>query len=219
MRVRRTTACVLVSGGIDSVVLLQQVLRGGMVLPIYLQFGLRWERAELFWLRRLLRAIDSPRLLSLHVIRMPLHSVYGAHWGLTGHNVPAAASPDRAVYLPGRNVLLISHAASVCAQRGISTIALGVLKGNPFSDATPRFFRRLATCLSQALEFPLQIVTPLRRMTKIEVIRSAAAEVPLHLTFSCLKPRGALHCGRCNKCAERAQAFAAAGFPDPTRYA
>ena len=33
------------------------------------------------------------------------------------------------------------------------------------------------------------------------------------------RPRGLRHCGRCTKCAERQHAFAAAGVPDPTRYA
>jgi 7-cyano-7-deazaguanine synthase len=36
---------------------------------------------------------------------------------------------------------------------------------------------------------------------------------------SCIKPRGAVHCGRCTKCAERVEGFRLAGVPDPTRYA
>jgi 7-cyano-7-deazaguanine synthase len=43
--------------------------------------------------------------------------------------------------------------------------------------------------------------------------------LPLELTFSCLRPVGGLHCGRCNKCAERRRGFAEAGLPDPTQYA
>jgi len=114
--------------------------------------------------------------------------------------------------------LLISAAAIVSAERGISTIALGVLKGNPFGDATPRFFARLAGCLTQALNHPIRVLTPLRRFVKAQLIRSADAAC-LGSTFSCLNPRGVTHCGRCNKCAERQRAFRAAGVPDPTAYA
>ena len=101
----------------------------------------------------------------------------------------------------------------------VSTISLGVLKGNPFGDATPRFFSTLASALRQALGVPIRIVAPLRRMSKARLIR-AAADAPFALTFSCLRPTaGYRHCGRCNKCAERRRAFRLAGINDPTMYA
>ena len=219
MRNHTSPACVLVSGGLDSSVLLHHILAQGIrVTPLYLRCGLTWEAAELDWLRRFLRAIRSPRLASLQIVEMPLRSLYGAHWSLTGRRVPSAASPDEAVYLPGRNILLLSHAAVVCARRHISSIALGVLKGNPFGDASPRVLAQLAGCLTKALRHPITILTPLRRLGKTELIRRASS-LPLELTFSCMKPRGLRHCGRCNKCGERMRAFRAAGIEDPTRYA
>jgi 7-cyano-7-deazaguanine synthase len=45
------------------------------------------------------------------------------------------------------------------------------------------------------------------------------AHLPLELTWSCLRPAGGKHCGRCNKCRERQTAFAAAGVADRTGYA
>jgi 7-cyano-7-deazaguanine synthase len=44
-------------------------------------------------------------------------------------------------------------------------------------------------------------------------------DMPLELTFSCLAPVAGLHCGRCNKCAERQAAFRDAGIDDRTEYA
>lgn len=213
-----SSACVLVSGGVDSGLLLQRVVRrGGRIVPLYLRCGMRWEAVELYWLRRFLRALRSPRLLPLQVVDLPLGAVYGRHWGLGGRRVPSARSADAAVYLPGRNLLLISVAAIVCVQRRLSTIVLGILTGNPFGDATPRFFSQLASCLSQALGVRIRIATPLAHVRKSMLIRSARA-APLDLTFSCLAPRGRRHCGRCNKCAERQHAFRAARVPDPTDY-
>lgn len=218
MRPRSRPICALVSGGLDSAVLVCRLLRDGKrVAPLYLRCGLYWESVELHWLRRFLQAIRSPALAPLVTVDVPLRSASGAHWGFTGTDVPSAQSPDAAVYLPGRNVLLLSHAAIACARRGITTIAIGTLRGNPFGDATPRFFARMSGVLSQALQQPIRILSPLRRCSKAQLIRSAGA-APLALTCSCLRPRGYRHCGRCNKCAERRRAFRAAGVPDPTRY-
>ena len=191
---------------------------GGRVVPLYLRCGLRWEPAELSWLRRFLRAIRSASLAPLVVVDLPLRSLYGSNWSLTGRRIPGARSADAAVYLPGRNALLLTAAAIVCAQRRISRLAIGTLKGNPFGDASPAFFRRMSSGLSQALARPIRIIAPLRRLTKPQLIRSAAG-LPLALTYSCLRPRGQAHCGRCNKCAERRRAFRRAGVADPTRYA
>jgi 7-cyano-7-deazaguanine synthase len=43
--------------------------------------------------------------------------------------------------------------------------------------------------------------------------------MPLELTFSCIAPVNHLHCGRCNKCAERQAAFRESGIQDKTVYA
>jgi 7-cyano-7-deazaguanine synthase len=211
--------CVLASGGLDSAILIHRLLSGGTrVWPLYLACGFIWEDAELSWLARFLKAVRSSRLLPLAVVQVPMQSVYGAHWSLTGRSVPGARSADAAVYLPGRNVLLVSYAAILSAQRGISRIALGTLAGNPFGDASPSFFRSMSRCLSQALRHPIRVEAPLRRLTKRQLIR-AAGSLPLGLTFSCLQPRGRRHCGRCNKCAERRRAFRVADVVDPTGYA
>ena len=214
MRKRSDITCVLASGGLDSAVLLWRLLRAGRrVWPVYVRCGLAWEAAELFWLRRFLRAVRSARLLPLSVIDVPLGVSYGSHWSVTGRGVPGRHSADAAVYLPGRNVILLSHAALAAVQHGITRLAVGTLRGNPFGDASPRFFRSMAGALTQALGRPIRIDAPLRRLTKRALVRSADG-IPLALTFSCLRPRGRRPCGACNKCAERTRAFRAAGLTD-----
>jgi 7-cyano-7-deazaguanine synthase len=64
----------------------------------------------------------------------------------------------------------------------------------------------------------LKIIRPFEGLSKGEVLRLGAG-LPLHETFSCLKPVEGRHCGRCNKCAERRRAFLAVGLPDRTHYA
>jgi 7-cyano-7-deazaguanine synthase len=57
-------------------------------------------------------------------------------------------------------------------------------------------------------------------MHKADVIRlGVSLGVRFEDTISCMSPVGDRHCGACNKCRERREAFAEAGVPDPTSYA
>lgn len=211
-------ACVLISGGLDSCVLLAHLAEQGWELtPLYVQAGLVWERVELIWLRRFLAGLNRPRLQPLRRLSLPVEDVYQSHWSTTGQAVPGAHSEDSAVYLPGRNLLLLSKAAVYCALNGIGVIALGLLKGNPFPDATPDFLRGFERVAAGALTHPLEIVTPFSSLSKTKVIDLGRA-LPLELTFSCIRPVGEKHCGGCNKCAERRRSFAEAGVKDRTDY-
>lgn len=210
-------AC-LASGGLDSGVLLGELARTSRVLPVYIRSGLMWEEVELSWLFQFLEALQSARLEKLRILTMPLHDLYRTHWSLGSGQVPDAESPDDAMFLPGRNILLLAKLAVLAGLERIKTIAIGSLGGNPFPDATPEFFTAFEKALSMGLAWATAIHAPFRHLSKAEVIRRGRA-LPLELTFSCVKPAGSLHCGQCNKCAERRRAFSAAGLQDRTRYA
>jgi 7-cyano-7-deazaguanine synthase len=206
----KTGVLALASGGIDSAVMLWELTQShDPVVPFYVRCGFAWESTELFWLRRYLKKIAHPALRPCVVVRLPMSDIYPAqrgraHWSVTGKQVPDAQSQDAEVYLPGRNAVLMSKAAVYAALNGIETIASGVLKGNPFPDSTPHFFRTLEIALSEACQSPVTILTPYASLSKKEVM-ARGRHLPLDLTFSCLAPVGRKHCGACNKCAERAR--------------
>ena len=135
-----------------------------------------------------------------------------------GGQVPDAQTCDEAVHLPGRNAFLISTAAVLCETEKIAHIVHGTLGSNPFLDASPTFFSLIGQVVSCSLGRNVVIETPLKTATKRDVIRSTPPEIA-KLTFSCIDPVQGLHCGRCNKCAERRNAFIDAGCDDPTSYA
>ncbi len=211
---------VLLSGGLDSAVLVAHAARTSAVQPIYVSAGLAWEREERALVERLLR---SPRyasgVLPLAALAADVTDIYpAAHWARRGAP-PAYDTPDEDVYLPGRNVLLLSKAGILCALRGIPRIAIGPLAGNPFPDATPEFLASMARALSIGLAHPVVIDAPFSAMHKEDVIAlGASLGVPFELTMSCMKPTGGRHCGLCSKCRERRDGFAAAGVRDPTEY-
>ena len=209
---------VLASGGLDSSVLLADLARHSIVFPVYVQVGLAWENDEREALTSFLDALNSPNVRPLTVLSLPIQPFYQDHWSVTGVGVPAYEEPDSAIYLPGRNILLIGLVAVWCSTHDVSKIAIGLLAGNPFPDATPEFFEAFESSLSQGLAHQIKILLPYRGLHKEDVIRQFS-DLPLELTITCVAPRGVLHCAGCNKCAERRMAFADAGVADPTRYA
>jgi 7-cyano-7-deazaguanine synthase len=209
---------VLVSGGLDSAILLGESLRSpGRVFPLYVRCGLHWERVELEHLRLFLGAVRTPALQPLHVLEMPVRDLYAEHWSLSGENVPDASTPDEAVFLPGRNVLLLGKAILWCHLRGVGEVSLAPLESNPFPDATPEFFAAFEAVVNRAVGGAVRVRQPYLGLHKADVMRRAR-ELPLHLTFSCIRPVAGKHCGACNKCAERKKAFRDAGLPDRTPY-
>jgi 7-cyano-7-deazaguanine synthase len=209
---------VLYSGGLDSSILLTYLLRRGCrVQPLYIQSGLIWEPDELTAARHFLRKVATARLQSLVVLSLPLSDLYAGHWSLTGRDVPDATTGDEAVFLPGRNALLIVKAAVWCQLNRVPQLALAPLGTNPFADTTLAFFDHFQAALNQGVETPLRIVRPFEEFDKRDVFRLAEG-VPLDTTFSCIAPHDGLHCGCCNKCAERQSAFQRANWEDPTAY-
>lgn len=215
---------VLISGGLDSAVLLAQQARHTPVYPLYVSVGLAWEGAERRMLDRLLAApVFEGRVETLDTLEFNMRDVYPpTHWAIRG-TPPAYDTPDDDVYLTGRNLVLLTKAGVVAATRKLSRIALGPLAGNPFPDATPQFFDAVARALTLGLNHPVEISTPLSAMHKDAVIQlGESLGVPLELTLSCMSPTGdalPLHCGLCSKCRERRDAFDTAGVADRTQYA
>ena len=209
------------SGGLDSAVLAACEAQERDVQPIYVSCGLAWEKAELEFLARFLAEYQSPRaVLPLVRLELPVADLYpDTHWALRG--VPPghdAAVED--LYLVGRNVALLAKAGIYCAVAQLQRIAVGQLEGNPFSDATPEFFSAMTRALSLGLGHRLEIASPFLSKSKVDVIRlGASLRVPFELTLSCMNPQEFRHCGVCNKCRERRDAFMASGVEDITSYA
>lgn len=209
---------VLISGGLDSAILLGDALRQGSVVhPLYVRFGLAWEDVERAYLVRYLAALACPALMPLTILECPVSDVYGSHWSITGVDVPLENTPDELVFLPGRNVFFLSKAMLWCQLNSVPALALGTLQSNPFPDATVEFFRDFPRIVNQALGASVQVRLPFGGVKKTEVMKLGRG-LPLEHTFSCIRPRHGLHCGTCSKCGERKQAFAAAAMSDPTPY-
>lgn len=234
------STAVLLSGGLDSAVLLADEASRGEVQPIYVSVGLAWEAAERALVDRLLAAIPfRDRMRPLAALSVDMRDVYSAtHWAVEGRP-PSYHTPDEDVYLPGRNVILFGKAGVFCAAARLERLVIGTLEHNPFPDATPEFRDAMQRALALGLSHDLRIDAPFAGMSKADVIRRGAVlGVPFELTLSCMNPRRGqwpvisgqtghgpratghyVHCGACSKCRERHDAFVDAGIEDVTTYA
>ena len=217
---------VLLSGGLDSAVLLAEEAADDEVQPIYISVGLAWEAAEREALRHFLaEGFPVLKVRPLVELTVDMTDVYPAvHWARKGE-APSYHTPDENVYLPGRNIVLFGKAGVFCAAAKLNRLVIGTLDHNPFPDATPEFRSAMAEALSLGLDHRIEIAAPYARVEKAEVIaRGQQAGVRLELTLSCMNARKdgdrfPRHCGVCSKCRERHDAFLEAGVDDPTDYA
>jgi 7-cyano-7-deazaguanine synthase len=212
---------VLLSGGLDSAVLLSYIGNTGEeVTPVHIRCGYAWELAEAHCIQRLMKSALAPRIKPLRTIHFDMRDILPeGHWALTGI-APAYNTDDEEVYLTGRNITLLSKAAVLASQLNIKKIAIGLLQGNPFPDATPMFLTAMGRALTLGLAHDIQIQTPFATWTKADIVKEAKrVGLPLDLTISCMMPIGGRHCGQCSKCRERHDGFVKANLPDPTDYA
>ncbi len=215
-RDRRVAALV---SGLDSAIMSGLLAREyDDLTPLFVRVGLRWEDAERAALERYFTALGAPAVRPIVELELGATSLYGPHWSAGDEDVPDAAQPDEAWYLPGRNLLLLSIAATHASLADIERVAIGVLASNPFPDARHEFLASFEQTARLALDRRIEVLTPLGNMHKQDVIRAGAA-MPIEHALSCASPVVGGHCGVCGKCAERRRGFIDAGVRDPTAYA
>jgi 7-cyano-7-deazaguanine synthase len=210
--------CALTSSGLKGIALLEHCSTNyEVVVPVYIQKGLRWEESELYWLKKFLRSARFKHLAPLEILHLPIRDVPHSHWSVTGVHVPGEKAKASQLFLPGRNLMLLTKAALFCAVKGIQEIAIGVAKTSPFQDADPDFLKQCESIFAKSFGHTVSIMAPLVAMRKEEIVYECR-HLPLEYTFSCLNPRGYQHCSECFKCAERKKVFAKAGVTDKTHY-
>ena len=211
-------ACVLVSGGLDSTLLLRMALQERReVYPLYVRCGFFWEESELASLKNYLENISDRALKELSVQDRPLQDFYPELWAFHPGKLPDQDCPLGSVYLPGRNLILLTQGSLLAQRHGLEEIWIGVLGKNPYSDATRKFFEDFENIFAQAFNHSVKIRAPFQNISKGELIRKYP-DFPYQLNVTCLRPQGLRHCGRCYKCAERRRGFFDAGLQDPTEY-
>ncbi len=122
-------------------------------------------------------------------------------------------------YVPFRNGLFLSAAASVALAKECEVLYYGAHRddaaGNAYPDCSVDFVHAMDASIRLGSGEQLRLEAPFIACTKAEVVREGLRlGAPYELTWSCYE--GGEHpCGTCGTCRDRAAAFAANHVPDP----
>ena len=219
-------AIVLLSGGLDS----------ATTLAIAVREGFRCHAVSFGYGQRHAAELDAARQVAAALGAVE-HRVMGIDWGgiggsaLTDPGIAVPEAPTAGIpitYVPARNTVFLALALGWAEVLGAQDLFIGVnaVDYSGYPDCRPEFisaFERLANLATKAGveggEF--RVHAPLIDLTKADIIRRGLAlEVDYSMTVSCYQADAAGRaCGRCESCRLRRAGFAAAGVPDPTRYA
>ena len=141
---------------------------------------------------------------------------------LTYEELEQSEGPS-ATYVPLRNPVFITVAASRAMQLGAEELWLGVHGEDAARDAYPDCRADCIGALASALFIgtysQMRLYAPLNYDTKADVVRKGLAlGAPLSLTHSCYEGADPA-CGKCPTCLGRLAAFAANHALDPIAYA
>jgi 7-cyano-7-deazaguanine synthase len=220
-------AVVLVSGGLDSMVVAALAVEAGhKLVALTIDYNQR-HRIELDAAARIATHLGAVRHI---VLPLDLSKFGGSSLTDATIDIPKdGVQPGiPSTYVPARNTIFLSLALGLAEATGAREIHIGVnaLDYSGYPDCRPEFveaFENLANLATKAgVEGDrFKVRTPLLHMTKADIAAEAARlGIDAGMSWSCYDPQpGGLHCGQCDSCRLRSKGFSEAGLPDPTRYA
>jgi 7-cyano-7-deazaguanine synthase len=223
-------AVVLLSGGLDSATALAVAHRDGFAChALTFTYGQR-HAIEMEAAKNVAAALGAVehRILPID-LRVFGGSALTADIPVpTGRTEEEMASSIPVTYVPARNTVFLALALGYAETIGAFDIFIGVnvVDYSGYPDCRPEFLRAFEALANLATKAGVEggrfsIHAPLVTLPKADIIKlGASLGVDYGLTHSCYDPApdGAA-CGRCDSCLIRKNGFAAAGLPDPTRYA
>jgi 7-cyano-7-deazaguanine synthase len=219
------SAVVLLSGGLDSTVLLHFVARrmcNGPVHALSFNYGQRHSR-ELECARAQADAAGCAehRVIDISFLGPMLAGATALVAG--GAAVPDLKDLDDAAlrqpptYVPNRNMILLSLAAAYAEANGARDVFYGAQAQDEYGywDCTRDFLGAINTTLSLNRGNAVTVHAPFVSSPKSESVRlGIELGVDFAQTWSCYRGAEA-PCGTCPTCVERANAFRALGMTDP----
>lgn len=134
--------------------------------------------------------------------------------------------PQPVTYVPNRNMVMLSIAASFAETVGAQEVVCGIQAHDAYGywDATKEFVDAMNNVIKRNRQNQIEIVAPYADLSKTDellALQKIDGNVNfLKNTFTCYNPqKGKISCGNCPSCAERIQAFINCNLEDPIPYA
>ena len=196
---------ILVSGGMHSTTLMYQFVRQGVdFIPLFINYGQHCASHELETLRKVIpvQYADMIEIIDVSSIYKYSQSRFIRPADLWKEEVKAED-----LYIPYRNVLLLTVAASFAQTLGIDKVYSAFINSNHAKeiDCSSEFFNKLEGLLSEYGSVKIEM--PFRNMTKYDVAKlGIELKAPIGQTFSCQASPN-IPCGACPNCVDRLNAL------------
>ena len=217
------TAVCIISGGMDSALSAKIAQKEGYeIIALHFNYGQRTQNKELECFRKIAENVEAGEV---YEIDLPFFEQIGAS-ALTDKSieVPTGGLEEGVpvTYVPFRNGIFLSIAASVAEKHGAKALFIGVVEedSSGYPDCREQYIEQMQKAINLGTkdETNLTIEMPLVAMKKSEIVqRALALDVPLENTWSCYKSEDAA-CGVCDSCRLRLRGFEEAGKTDPIDY-
>lgn len=199
-----TNSVLLASGGMDSTTLAYWLCKKKIrFIPIFVNYGQHCVKTEYETLKDVLpKNVPEPKVVNISDIYSGAKSKLISEPNLWRDNM--TGDP---LYLPYRNLLLLSTGAAFAQSHGCSHLYTAFINSNHAKeiDCSAQFFTLLAKILSGYGS--VQIKMPFRNMSKVQVARiGLGLRVPLAKTYSC-QAASQVPCGACPNCVDRLEAI------------
>lgn len=219
-------AVVLLSGGLDSTTALYLAKSQGFeVYAISFNYGQRHKK-EIESAKKVAEKAD----IKEHIIVNTNMNAWGGSALTDSHiQVPEGEENRQEIpvtYVPARNMIFLSYAASYAEAVGAQDIFIGVSQVDysgyvdcrkEFIDAMENAINKGTVCAVEDNK-PIKIHAPFMNMTKAEEIKlGMELGVDYSLTWTCYNGYENA-CGHCDSCLLRLKAFEEAGYKDPVKY-
>lgn len=215
---------VIVSGGMDSVTLLHYLVKKERLSAAVITFlyGQKHVR-EVECARTHAAQLDCTAhlVLDLSLLR-PLFTSSALVSGEIAVPIieEITGDPQPVTYVPNRNMIFLALAVAYAESHGATAVYYGAQRHDMYGywDTTSQFLESLNCVYRLNRKTPVQIKAPFVQYSKAEILRlGLELAVGYSQTWSCYEGQE-VACGRCPTCAERLQAFAEVGVPDPLPY-
>ena len=218
---KQSKTVLIYSGGIDSTVLLYDLLNSGHdVQALSVNYGQRHIK-ELDCAKSLCNQLNVEHHVADLTALNPLLS--GSSLTSPHVQVPEGHYEDesmKATVVPNRNMILLSIATGWAMSTGASSVSYAAHSGDRaiYPDCREEFADAMNGVMEIAGWDKVSLNRPFSSLTKADIVKLGdELGVPFEQTWSCYKG-GQVHCGVCGTCVERREAFQLAGVTDPTIY-
>jgi 7-cyano-7-deazaguanine synthase len=216
-------AVCIISGGMDSALSAKIAEKSGYeIIALHFNYGQRTQEKELVCFRKIAADVNASEL---YEIDLPFFEQIGAS-ALTDRSieVPTGGLEEGVpvTYVPFRNGIFLSIAASIAEKHGAEALFIGVVEevSSGYPDCRESYIEQMQKAINLGTkdETHIEIKMPLVHMKKYQIVaKSLEMGVPLEYTWSCYQSEEKA-CGVCDSCRLRLKGFEEVGVIDPIAY-